>query len=79
MQFDPVNRYFEEKDKTLLFSGSNGVPLIRYHIADNGGVLSYEEMLTFLKKYNFDPIAVLQETPEGKDNRFLQYIPDISK
>jgi len=43
-QYDPAARYFEcveveGKGGSLAFSGWNGVPLIRYHIADRGGIL----------------------------------------
>jgi phenylacetate-CoA ligase len=38
VQYDPMHRFFETNDGTLLFSGDNGVPLIRYHIADEGGL-----------------------------------------
>ncbi|HYW88977.1 MAG TPA: phenylacetate--CoA ligase family protein [Chloroflexota bacterium] len=57
VQYDPRVRYFEEEDRTLLFSGDNGVPLVRYHIADSGGLIGYEEMLTFLTARGFDPVA----------------------
>jgi len=30
---------------TLVVSGDNGVPLVRYHIADKGGIFSYAEMM----------------------------------
>ncbi|MEW6491985.1 MAG: phenylacetate--CoA ligase family protein [Cyanobacteriota bacterium] len=68
-QYDPLNRFFEVHEQredaystkgTLLFSGDNGIPLIRYHISDNGGLISYEAMLKFLAEWNFDPIAALQ-------------------
>ena len=58
-QYDPYRRYFEVKDGTLLFSGDNGVPLLRYHIADSGGLLGYDEMLRFLARHGFDPLAEL--------------------
>ncbi|WP_061300341.1 phenylacetate--CoA ligase family protein [Herbidospora cretacea] len=45
VQYDPAVRYFEESDGTLLFTGDNGIPLIRYHIADEGGLIPYGEML----------------------------------
>lgn len=48
VQYDPCSRFFEVHDHTLVVSGENSVPLIRYHIADKGGVLSYEEMWQFL-------------------------------
>ena len=57
VQYDPSSRYFETHNNTLLFSGDNGVPLIRYHIADNGGTLTNEEMLNFCTKNGFTPKA----------------------
>ena len=49
------------QDGTLLFSGDNGIPLVRYHIADTGGIITYNEMLEFLRSHDFDPIATLQQ------------------
>jgi phenylacetate-CoA ligase len=60
VQYDPLSRFFETKDGTLLFSGDNGIPLIRYHIADTGGIIPYERMLQFLQENRFDPLAELQ-------------------
>jgi phenylacetate-CoA ligase len=60
VQYDPTHRFFEVEDGTLLFSGDNGIPLIRYYIADNGGIIPYLEMLDFLRKHGFDPLAHLQ-------------------
>jgi phenylacetate-CoA ligase len=65
VQYDPFVRYFEAvpdgdgKAQTLLFTGNNGVPLVRYHIADNGGLVPYERMLHFLADWKFDPVAAL--------------------
>jgi phenylacetate-coenzyme A ligase PaaK-like adenylate-forming protein len=44
VQYDPASRYFEVHNGTLVVSGDNGVPLVRYHIADKGGIISYEDM-----------------------------------
>ena len=55
----PISRFFEAVDGTLLFSGDNGVPLLRYHIADSGGLIAYDEMLRFLARHGFDPRAGL--------------------
>lgn len=62
VQYDPLNRFFEVSDGTLLFSGDNGVPLIRYHIADSGGLVAYDKMLAFLAQHGFDPVAELQRS-----------------
>ncbi len=59
VQYDPISRFFETEDGTLLFSGDNGIPLIRYHLADRGGIIGYETMTEFLLDWNFDAIAQL--------------------
>lgn len=59
-QYDPLSRFFETQNGTLLFSGANGVPLSRYHIADTGGLIDYPAMLAFLHERGFDPLAALQ-------------------
>jgi phenylacetate-CoA ligase len=65
VQYDPFVRYFEAvpdgdgKGQTLLFTGNNGVPLVRYHIADNGGLVPYERMIHFLADWRFDPVKEL--------------------
>ncbi len=60
VQYDPLNRFFETIDRTLLFSGDNGIPLLRYHIADTGGIITYKAMQAFLAKWGFNPLAELQ-------------------
>jgi phenylacetate-CoA ligase len=56
-QYDPRSRLFETQGSTLLFTGDNGIPLIRYHIADTGGLTPFDGMLAFLADHGFDPIA----------------------
>lgn len=60
LQYDPSSRFFETHEGTLLFTGDNGIPLIRYHIADTGGIIQYDEMLGFLQTHGFNPLASLQ-------------------
>jgi phenylacetate-CoA ligase len=64
VQYDPLSRFFETLEGTLLFSGNNGIPLLRYHIADQGGLISYPAMLQFLKTWGFDPLAALKAEGE---------------
>ncbi|BBL70440.1 phenylacetate--CoA ligase family protein [Methylogaea oryzae] len=54
VQYDPMSRYFEEHDGTLVVSGDNGVPLLRYHIADKGGIVSHARMMAFLAEQGAD-------------------------
>ncbi len=69
VQYDPISRFFEVEDGKLLFSGNNGIPLIRYNIMDNGGIISYDDMLHFLTEWGFDPVEHLrcqtQHLPRG--------------
>ncbi|SEH00023.1 phenylacetate-CoA ligase [Nonomuraea solani] len=55
LQYDPGVRFFEEHQGTLLFSGDNGIPLVRYHIADEGGLVPYEDLLGFVRRHGFEP------------------------
>ncbi|WP_414574860.1 phenylacetate--CoA ligase family protein [Anabaena sp. CCY 9402-a] len=69
VQYDPVSRFFEVQNGQLLFSGNNGIPLIRYNILDTGGIISYDAMLQFLADWGFNPLENLtphtQQPPRG--------------
>lgn len=61
VQYDPRSRFFEVRDGTLLFSGDNGIPLVRYHIADSGGLVPFTTMMQFLQRHGFEPADGLGE------------------
>lgn len=61
VQFDPCSRYFEEHEGTLLFTGENGVPLVRYHISDRGGVVPWGAMIARMRALGCDPIRLAEE------------------
>jgi len=54
VQYDPWHRYFEEHERSLVFSGDGGVPHLRYHISDSGGVFAYRTLLERLHDFGFD-------------------------
>jgi phenylacetate-CoA ligase len=58
-QYDPLSRFFEAHERALLFTGDNGIPLVRYNILDTGGIIPYAAMLAFLAEHGFDPLAEL--------------------
>lgn len=62
VQYDPHCRYFEQHEGTLVVTANSGVPLLRYHIADRGGMLSYAEMRKFLRDHGAPSL-----TPFGLD------------
>jgi phenylacetate-CoA ligase len=64
VQYDPATRYFETHDGTLLFTADGTVPLVRYHIADEGGLVGYDEMLAFCAGHGFDPLAEVARVSE---------------
>lgn len=69
-QYDPTSRYFEVAEGgTLAFSGDNGAPLIRYHIADQGGIYSFDAMRAKLADYEFDPETALAQAGLGRARR----------
>jgi phenylacetate-CoA ligase len=73
-QYDPTSRYFETIDGSLIFTGDNGIPLIRYNILDRGGVLPFEEMMDFLAKHGFDPLDNRKSEIENRNSRLLPFV-----
>ncbi|WP_239649822.1 phenylacetate--CoA ligase family protein [Methylocucumis oryzae] len=73
VQYDPASRFFEVHDNTLVVSGDNTVPLVRYHIADKGGVISYEAMWAFLNQHGIQHVSELL-LPEGFTPRPLPFV-----
>jgi phenylacetate-coenzyme A ligase PaaK-like adenylate-forming protein len=63
VQYDPYSRFFETDDGTLLFSGDNGIPLVRYHIADSGGIVPFDRMIDFAITRRFVPSVAISEMP----------------
>ncbi|MGD0960224.1 MAG: phenylacetate--CoA ligase family protein [Methylomonas sp.] len=59
VQYDPVSRFFEMHENTLVVSAENSLPLLRYHIADKGGIIPFDAMRAFLAEYGVDPAGGL--------------------
>jgi phenylacetate-CoA ligase len=55
VQYDPNERHFEVHESTLVVSADGGAPLVRYHIADDGGLLPYHDMLSRVRALGFEP------------------------
>ncbi|MBD2665993.1 hypothetical protein B6N60_02015 [Richelia sinica FACHB-800] len=71
VQYDPCSRFFEVESGALLFSGNNGIPLIRYNILDHGGLITYDQMLQFLAQWGFNPLSQLEA------NRGIHQLPFV--
>ena len=57
VQYDPMTRYFQTDGATLLFSCDGSTPLVRYHIADEGGLAGFDQLLEFCSRHGHDPLA----------------------
>ncbi|MEV6845091.1 phenylacetate--CoA ligase family protein [Actinoplanes sp. NPDC051411] len=56
VQYDPATRLFEEiEGGTLAFSADGTVPLVRYHIADEGGLFPRERLIERCRREGFEP------------------------
>jgi len=55
VQYDPASRYFELHDGALVFTADGGIPLIRYRIGDEGGLLRHDELLDHCAQHGFVP------------------------
>ncbi|NBV74650.1 MAG: phenylacetate--CoA ligase family protein [Methylococcaceae bacterium] len=59
VQYDPASRYFELENDTLVVSADNSLPLLRYHIADKGGLIDFQQMLDFLRQHGIQDLTQL--------------------
>jgi phenylacetate-CoA ligase len=69
VQYDPASRFFETDEGRLLFSADGGIPLIRYRIADEGGLIAHDVLLEVCQRHGFDPAAASGTT--GPDLPFV--------
>jgi len=73
VQYDPATRYFEAHEDTLVVSCDSGVPLVRYHIADEGGVVAHAPMIERMRSEGFDP----EGAALGAGARSVQRLPFV--
>lgn len=53
-QYNPLFINFEALNGEILLTGNNAIPLVRYAIGDNGGVLTFTEIKEKFKKHNIN-------------------------
>jgi phenylacetate-CoA ligase len=79
VQYDPLSRWFEVHDGTLVVSGDSGVPLLRYHIADKGGIIPYDEMMRIVGDAGFpsDPSTLFHSPLSLRERAGVRELPGI--
>lgn len=55
VQYDPSSRFFEVLDGQIVLTTGGMMPLVRYNIADIGGILPHDELMSFLIKSDVQP------------------------
>ncbi|HET7528682.1 MAG TPA: hypothetical protein VFJ84_00430 [Candidatus Saccharimonadales bacterium] len=53
-QYNPALYYFEEQDSHIYCSAFSGIPLVRYDLKDNGGVVGYDRLKKKLLAQGYD-------------------------
>jgi phenylacetate-CoA ligase len=53
-QYNPREHMFEEQEGELLVTGNNAIPLIRYALGDNGGIMTYDDAARKMKESGID-------------------------
>lgn len=69
-QYNPFFINFEEKNSRLLITGKNSLPLIRYDIGDQGGVLSFDYILETFRNKGINLLALAKKKRINKIEKF---------
>lgn len=66
VQYLPTQKYFEVIDHELHFTATSGIPLIRYNIHDDGGVVTYKDAIAACSEYSLEVADILKkEVPDA--------------
>jgi len=67
LQYNPATCYLESIDSELVFTVLSGIPLTRYNIHDQGGVLPYAQVMETLQDHGYDVPARLERLGYGRE------------
>ena len=67
LQYNPASCYIESVDHELVFTVYTGIPLVRYNIHDNGGVIGFDDMIHRLERRGYDLYAELEKLGYGAE------------
>lgn len=73
-QFNPYFINFEDLNGEVLLTGDNTIPLVRYSIGDNGGFLSFDEVVLRLKDNGAD---FAKEAKKNNIDKLITELPFI--
>lgn len=70
----PEIRFFEVENNELILTANRSIPLIRYNVHDQGGILSIEDIKSVLDKYGYELKKLLKENGIEKASFNLPFI-----
>jgi len=59
VQYDPFRHFLEVHEGTLVLTTRGGMPLVRYHTRERGGLLDFDELLARCRAHGHDLLAAL--------------------
>lgn len=77
-QYYPFLKYFEKTEKgDLIFTARGGLPLLRYSIGDQGGIISFDQMIKTLNQYGYSFNWIKKELKKYNADHLLWKIPFV--
>lgn len=73
-QFNPSFVSFEARDRSVAITGHSALPLVRYDIGDNGGVISFDDIKTIFQEEGIDLISELKKAELFHDMTQLPFV-----
>lgn len=73
-QYNPTDFFFENNDGSLLCSSYSGLPLVRYDLKDNGGILQFDDLMKHLQK---NGIHIEEEIKKHGLERSVWHLPFV--
>lgn len=67
IQVNPLAYFIEKMNKILVITYSGGIPLVRYNLKDEGGIISYPKAVEILQKQGYDFASQLEKEGFGKE------------
>jgi len=67
LQYNPASCYIEEVGDELVFTALSGIPLVRYNIHDNGGVITFDRAMEILGDHGCDLYGELARRGYGPE------------
>lgn len=74
VQYLPTQKYFEVIDNEIHFTATSGVPLVRYNIHDDGGIVSYNKVAQSCKERGFDAAKTLRQGANDSPSWKLPFV-----